>query len=273
MVEAVDICSGVDAQQIPWRAGQWARFVSCNAERTCDVFPSYFAKTEWMLTWGMMFLSTASWNKGGGGRSSARNKYGDVEVLSSILNVRTYREIFCIGITPVNVKMGFHFLSRIWSDENLLGFDSKLALECLKDDTWLKSVSVINVERELRALESFFFEPRKSLWRRLSNQPKNSTGSPCCSRRNFPALARFTSWRNSCGLTWLLNRRGFQIFLASPANRFRSSGSFPRKLESSRWSRKGGMCSSEWIITFIWSFLLILLSPTYPGRYGLWLRS
>ena len=31
-----------------------------------------------------MFFSTASWNSGGGGRSTARNKNGDVNVLISV---------------------------------------------------------------------------------------------------------------------------------------------------------------------------------------------
>lgn len=36
-----------------------------------------------MLTCGMIFFSTASWNNGGGGRSTARNMKGeDVDLIS-----------------------------------------------------------------------------------------------------------------------------------------------------------------------------------------------
>ena len=38
-----------------------------------------------MLTWGIMFFSTASWNNGGGGRSTARNRNGDTVVLISVV--------------------------------------------------------------------------------------------------------------------------------------------------------------------------------------------
>lgn len=189
-----------------------------------------------MLTCGMMFFSTESWNKGGGGKSTARNKNGDTAVLESVIILTQ------IGITeslfdysPRSISnLGFSFcpesgrtrtcwvstLTSPWNARKMMPFH---AIESY----WIK------IEKG-RALESLFFVPPKSLWSRLSNQPRNSTGSPCSSRRNFPALLRFTSWRNSCGLTWLLNKRGFQIFLASPAKRFSSSDSFPWKFESKR---------------------------------------
>lgn len=37
-----------------------------------------------MLTCGMMFFSTASWNNGGGGKSTAKNRNGDTVDLISV---------------------------------------------------------------------------------------------------------------------------------------------------------------------------------------------
>lgn len=48
------------------------------------VVPSYFARTEARVTCGMMFFSTASWNSGGGGRSTARNRNGVLALLISV---------------------------------------------------------------------------------------------------------------------------------------------------------------------------------------------
>lgn len=111
--------------------------------------------------------------------------------------------------------------SSPWNVEKMMPYGSSVHLH-----HW--NISKIHI------LEFFFLLPPKSLCRRLSNHPRNSTGSPCCSKRKLPTLARFTSCRNSWGLTWLLNKRGFQSFLANPANLFSSSDSFPWKLESRR---------------------------------------
>jgi len=51
---------------------------------TCVVVPSYLANTVAKLTWGIIFFSTESWNKGGGGRSTERNKKGDVTICDSV---------------------------------------------------------------------------------------------------------------------------------------------------------------------------------------------
>lgn len=59
------------------------RYWKKEKEKTCVVFPSYFARTEAKLTWGIMFFSTESWNRGGGGRSSDRNRNGEVDVFVS----------------------------------------------------------------------------------------------------------------------------------------------------------------------------------------------
>jgi hypothetical protein len=45
--------------------------------------PSYFERTEAMCTCGMMFFSIESWNSGGGGRSTARKRKGDIFDLMS----------------------------------------------------------------------------------------------------------------------------------------------------------------------------------------------
>ncbi len=36
-----------------------------------------------MVTCGMIFFSTESWNKGGGGKSMAKKRKGDTDVLDS----------------------------------------------------------------------------------------------------------------------------------------------------------------------------------------------
>jgi len=54
---------------------------------TCVVPPSYLASKEWIATWGMIFFSIASWNKGGGGKSMAKKRNGETEVLDSRLYV------------------------------------------------------------------------------------------------------------------------------------------------------------------------------------------
>jgi len=168
--------------------------------------------------------------------------------------------------TTVDIKTRFLIFPGIRSNNDLLSLNAQFSLESRENYTLLELSKFKHRRGGSHALEFFFLLPPKSLCKRFSNHPRNSVGSPCCSNRNFPALARFTSCRNSCGLTWLLNRRGFQSFFASPANRFRSSDSLPRKLESRRKLRNGGMCRREWMMTFMWSFLLILLRPTYPGR-------
>ena len=50
---------------------------------TWVVWPSNLLSTDAMLTWGMMFFSTESWKSGGGGRSRARKRKGEVVVLMS----------------------------------------------------------------------------------------------------------------------------------------------------------------------------------------------
>lgn len=61
-----------------------------------------------MLTCGMIFFSTASWNNGGGGRSTARNRNGDAEAL---ISVGQFVMCACLRIvatlTSINVKPGF----------------------------------------------------------------------------------------------------------------------------------------------------------------------
>jgi hypothetical protein len=47
------------------------------------VTPSYFDSTDNILTCGTMFFSIASWNNGGGGKSTARKRNGDTVDLMS----------------------------------------------------------------------------------------------------------------------------------------------------------------------------------------------
>ena len=81
MVVTAGIYSASIDLQIP---GQYV-VISMNIKfpNTCVVFPSNLARSEWMVTCGIMFFSTASWNKGGGGKSIARNRNGETEALES----------------------------------------------------------------------------------------------------------------------------------------------------------------------------------------------
>lgn len=76
-------CIDAIAQQIP--GGELSGIMQLRTWKapTCAVLPSYLARTECMLTWGIIFFSTASWNRGGGGRSTARKRKGDTEVFNS----------------------------------------------------------------------------------------------------------------------------------------------------------------------------------------------
>lgn len=63
-----------------------------------------------MLTCGMIFFSIASWNNGGGGRSTARNRKGDVDVLISNEGSTLVSDIsdrMQIIVTSIDVEPGF----------------------------------------------------------------------------------------------------------------------------------------------------------------------
>ena len=232
---------------------------------TWVVFPSYFVRTEAKLTWGIIFFSTESWNRGGGGKSTERKRNGDIVVLMSkryhLVHRQprvtgTYRDQYrTVGddsCLPRGVQQPVVFPYAL-----LLGMSRRLRLFVMG----VIICAAVDRQDQVDILELRFLVPPRSLCRRLSNHPRNSAGSPCSWSLNFPPLARPTSWRNSWGLTWLLNNRGFQSFFARPANRFRSSLSLPLKSESRRKSRKGGMCVNAWMMTFIWSWRFMLLSP------------
>lgn len=75
-----------------------------------------------MLTCGIMFFSTASWNRGGGGRSTARNIKG--EVVDLISNRKHYELITerGIGFTSVYVKLWLCVAVHIGANDHLLCF-------------------------------------------------------------------------------------------------------------------------------------------------------
>lgn len=201
------------------------------------VTPSYLASTEYTLTCGIMFFSNASWNNGGGGRSTARKRNGDTVDLSSDgrksqIGMSIIHDLSVQ--TSVNIEFRLFVSSFVRAYEDLLRLHAKLSLESREDYTCAGYVSRTLGSYNQYSLEFFFFVPPRSMCKRLRNQPRNSTGSPCFSNENFPELARFTSCRNSCGLTWLLKSRGFHTFLASAPNLLTSSVSFPLKSDRSK---------------------------------------
>jgi len=61
-----------------------------------------------MVTCGMMFFSTESWNKGGGGKSIAKKRKGDTNVLDSKDGIRLLMVVgvFDLSIhTAIDVKL------------------------------------------------------------------------------------------------------------------------------------------------------------------------
>ena len=84
------------------------------AEYTCVIPPSYLASKEWIVTWGMIFFSIASWNKGGGGKSMARKRNGETEVLDSkqnkiICQLLANKIIYLIVVPRSMSNLGFSF--------------------------------------------------------------------------------------------------------------------------------------------------------------------
>lgn len=73
--------------RLMWRMRKGGRRVILYRRRTpldsCVVKPLYLARTVEMGTWGMMFFSTASWKRGGAGRSMARKRKGEWVDLTS----------------------------------------------------------------------------------------------------------------------------------------------------------------------------------------------
>jgi len=62
-----------------------------------------------MVTCGIMFFSTASWNKGGGGKSIARNRNGDTEVLESKQILLAFQNELRKGVPRSMSNLGFSF--------------------------------------------------------------------------------------------------------------------------------------------------------------------
>mmetsp|Transcript_31792 Transcript_31792/g.80360 ORF Transcript_31792/g.80360 Transcript_31792/m.80360 type:complete len:242 (+) Transcript_31792:384-1109(+) len=77
--------------------------------------------------------------------------------------------------------------------------------------------------KHLVMIEGFFrLPPVRSRCSALSSQLLKSMGSDCASIRKRFWLARMTCCMNSCGLTWPLKARGFQILRISSPNAFTS---------------------------------------------------
>jgi hypothetical protein len=90
-----------------------------------------------MLTCGMMFFSTESWNNGGGGKSTARNKNGEVtDLISGLVFQKGEEKVSRSKITSVDVKPWLGICVDVSTNDNLLRFDAQLALEGGVDYTW-----------------------------------------------------------------------------------------------------------------------------------------
>src|ERR1700730_7120660 len=84
-----------------------------------------------MPTWGMMFFSTASWKRGGGGRSTARNRKGDVVALISAtrgFKALPYNDEGQV-LASVDVKYWLLIFGRIGANDNVLGLRTDLSLK------------------------------------------------------------------------------------------------------------------------------------------------
>lgn len=93
------------------KAGQHSTRIDLIMLPTWVVRPSYLANTECMLTWGIIFFSTESWNRGGGGRSTARNKKGDtIDLISNGELVWGFGWLKAAHTLPRSIsKRGFSF--------------------------------------------------------------------------------------------------------------------------------------------------------------------
>jgi hypothetical protein len=84
----------------------------------------------------MMFFSTASWKRGGGGKSTARNRKGDV--VAFISEKRKYKVMSCSkeawGHASVNVKYWFLVFRCIGTNDDLLSLRPDLPLEGGEDN-------------------------------------------------------------------------------------------------------------------------------------------
>lgn len=137
-----------------------------DSSNTWVVFPSNLASSEWMVTWGIMFFSTASWNKGGGGKSIARNRNGETEVLESKQVSQTIRMSCETRHTAVDVELRPFTLSGIRPDHYLLCLQPQLALKGLENYTLKIRRQFEPFQRDIKStqLEFFFFFPPRSLW-------------------------------------------------------------------------------------------------------------
>lgn len=78
-----------------------------------------------------MFFSTESWNSGGGGKSTARNRKGDTfDLISDYTHQSRVEDVFMQKLTSINVKLGSLILACIGTNENMLRLHSQLTLEC-----------------------------------------------------------------------------------------------------------------------------------------------
>lgn len=82
-----------------------------------------------------MFFSTASWNSGGGGKSTARNKNGDTaDLISEIARELCQLSVMGHG-TSINVEAGLFIAPEVRAHHYMLRFHSHLALKRREDDT------------------------------------------------------------------------------------------------------------------------------------------
>jgi hypothetical protein len=85
----------------------------------------------------MMFFSTASWKRGGGGKSTARNRKGDVV---AFISAKRRCEVLLHGYetqghASVNVKYWFLVFRCIGTNDDLLSLRTDLSLKGGEDNT------------------------------------------------------------------------------------------------------------------------------------------
>jgi hypothetical protein len=84
----------------------------------------------------MIFFSIASWNSGGGGRSTARKRKGDTTVLISALETIIIVVNGALEMrASIDIETRFLVFPCVWTNEYLLGLYSELALKGGEHDT------------------------------------------------------------------------------------------------------------------------------------------
>jgi hypothetical protein len=91
-----------------------------------------------MLTCGTMFFSIESWNSGGGGRSTARNRKGDtVDLMSARNRINIYRQRREGQLTSIYIKHGSLVFTCVSTNEDLLSLQLEFSLERRENNAFM----------------------------------------------------------------------------------------------------------------------------------------